>query len=335
MKVTIRKTNMLAALVLMIASVMYLSGCGSLGVDKSPSSGSNEKAPVKIHLASQPTYFQTYVAEKLGYFKEAGLDVEISTFNYGPPIIEGLTAENIDVGFMGDMPVYAGLANGLNIKVIGSASSSGDNQGIAVREASGIHQLSDLKGKKIAVPFGSNAQPFLYLLLEKGGLTEKDVEIVNLSPADGVSSLIAGNIDADVIWEPNLSQAAADGNGISVLQRGKDIKLFVSPIVARDDFVQQHPEETAKLLSALQRAAVWSKENPDKAIQIVHEATESAVPGLKILLNVGDLNLSLTQEKIDALVKGANDSYKYGLLKKEVDIKKSIDLSLLQKAAIQ
>lgn len=333
MNFIIRKKTVFVGLLLM-AMAVYLTGCGD---SKQEGSGSAAKSEgiVKIRLASQPTYFQTYVAEKLGYFKEEGLDVEISTFNYGPPIIEGLTSENIDIGFMGDMPAYAGIANSLDIKIIGSASSSGDNQGIAVRDAANIQQLSDLKGKKVAVPFGSNAQPFLYLLLEKGGLTEKDVEIVNLSPADGVSSLVAGNIDADVIWEPNLSQATERGNGISVLQRGRDVKLFVSPIVARGDFAKAHPEETAKLLKALQRAAEWAKANPDKAVEIVHEATEAAAPGLKILLDVGDLNLPLTQEKIDALDKGAKDSYKYGLLKKEVDIKKYIDTSFLQKIGIQ
>jgi aliphatic sulfonates family ABC transporter substrate-binding protein len=326
MKLTaMKKTTLLLGILILMT--VYLSGCSSSEQGKGQASGSNNT--VKIHLASQPTYFQTYVAEKLGYFKDEGLDVEISTFNYGPPIIEGMTADNLDVGFMGDMPVYAGIANGLDIKVIGSAGSSSDNQGIAVRDAANIHQLSDLKGKKIAVPFGSNAQPFLYLLLAKGGLTEKDVEIVNLSPADGVSSLIAGDIDADVIWEPNLSQAAENGNGVSILQRGKGIKLFVSPIVARNEFIKDHPEETAKLLRALQRATEWIKENPDEAIEIVHEATEASKPGLKILLDVGDLNVTLTQDKIDALDKGAKDSYKYGLLKKDIDITKYVDTSLL------
>ncbi len=310
-----------------------LTGCGSSAQENGQSSDANK--PVKIRLASQPTYFQAYVAEKLGYFKDEGLDVEMSTFNYGPPIIEGMTSDNIDVGFMGDMPVYSGIANGLDIKVIASGGASSDNQGIVVRDAANIHSLSDLKGKKIAVPFGSNTQPFLYLLLAKGGLTENDVEIVNLGPADGVSSLIAGNVDADVIWEPNLSQAAEAGNGVTLLQTGKGVKLFISPIVARSAFIKDHPEETAKLLKALQRAAEWSKANPDKAIEIVHEATEATTPGLKILLNVADLNLKLDQNAIDALDKGEKDAYKYGLLKKNVDITKYIDTSLLEKAGIQ
>ncbi|WP_196605507.1 ABC transporter substrate-binding protein [Pectinatus haikarae] len=327
----IRKT---AAILGIFLSMLYFAGCGSSAQEDGEKSAAKD-SNVKIRLASQPTYFQVYVAEKLGYFKDEGLDVEISTFNYGPPIIEGMTSDNLDVGFMGDMPVYSGIANGLDIKIIASASASSDNQGIAVRDAAHIHQLSDLKGKKIAVPFGSNAQPFLYLLLAKGGLTEKDVEIVNLGPSDGVSSLVSGDIDADVIWEPNLSQAAETGNGVSVLQRGTGIKLFVSPILARNQFIKDNPEATAKLLKALQKAAEWSKANPDKAIEITHEATEATVPGLKILLDVGDLNLTLTQDKIDALDKGAKDSYKYGLLKKNVDIAKYIDTSILQKAGIQ
>lgn len=325
-------TALLGAALLIMAGV--LAGCGN-SAEKAEGGKPAAGSPVKIRLASQPTYFHAYVAEKLGYFKDAGLDVEISTFAYGPPIIEGFTSGDLDVGFMGDMPIYSGIANGLDLEIIGSVGASNRNQGIAVRDAANIKQLSDLKGKKVAVPFGSNANIFLYLLLEKGGLKPEDVEIVNLGPADGVTTLINGAIDADVIWEPNLSKAAEKGNGVSILRRADDLKLFVSPVVARKEFAAQHPEEIAKLLGALEKAAQWSAANQDKAVEILHAKTEADPAALKLFLELNDLALPLTQGKIDSLVKGAEDAFKFGLVKKQLDIKKAINTTYLEKAGIK
>lgn len=326
MKIDIwRKMLVLMAIIVIPLS---LTGCGGAGAVKD--AVGTKAAPVKIKLASQPGHFQSYIADELGFFKDEGLDVEVVTFSYGPPMIEAFTAGAVDFGLLG-----AGIANGLDISIVGVYSAGTQLQGIAVRDDAQIKSLADLKGKKVAVAFGSNLQPFLYLLLEKGGLTDKDLEIINLGMNDGVTSLIKGDIAADVASEPNLSKAAAPGNGVTVLQRSEGIKLFVSPIIARNEFLKNHPEESVKVLKALARAGEWAKTHKEEAVKIANKKTEADINGLSTRIAKDNLSIALNDEKIEALVKGAKDAYKYGLLKKDLDIKKYIDTTFLAKAGIE
>ena len=77
----------------------------------------------------------------------------------------------------------------------------------------------NLKGKKIGLTLGSNAEHLLNIVLEDAGLTQKDVEIVALEQADILSVLQTGDIDAAAVWEPRISQTKeyafrlADGEG--------------------------------------------------------------------------------------------------------------------------
>ncbi len=290
---------------------------------------------VKIRFAVQPGDIQPFVAEKLGYFEDAGLDVELIQFSYGPPIIEAFTSKAVDFGLLGDLPVYSGIANNVDLKIIGTYSSSSISKGLLVRDDANIKELSDLKGKKVAVPFGSNSQPLLYLFLEKGGLTEEDVEIINLSFTDSVTSIIAGDIQAAVVGEPQLSLASAEGNGVSIFSDATGLKLFVNPIIGRGEFTDKYPELTSKFLGALEKAAEYATENVDEAATIASDATEIDEYAVKANLTKNELYLALPQEKIDALVTGAEQAYEFELIKEKIDILSYIDTSYLEAAGVQ
>jgi aliphatic sulfonates family ABC transporter substrate-binding protein len=291
--------------------------------------------PVRLRLAVQPGDIQPYVAQKLGYFEEDGIDVELISFSYGPPIIEAFTSKSVDFGLVGDLPAYSGIANGIDITIIGTYSTSETQNGLIARNAANIKKLEDLKGKRVSVPFGSNSQPLLYLYLERAGLKDTDVEIINLSVTDSVASLVAGRIDAAVVWEPHLSTATKPGSGISELFSAEGFKLFVNPIIARGEFIAQYPEQTAKLLKVLNRAGIWAKEHQDEAAKIVADATEIDIEAVKINIRKRGLDPNLSTNRIDALILGAAQSFKYGLLTQKIDVAAHIDVSYLKAAGIQ
>lgn len=305
-----------------------------LFVNCTPASGAaGEK--VKLILASQPSVFQPIIAREKGFFDEEGLDVEINQFSYGPPIVEAITAKNADFGFLGDMPAYSAIANDAGVIVIGSIGASSVMHGIAVRSDRKIDSLRDLKGKAIGVPFGSNTQPLVYLYLDKAGLTEDDVEIFNVAAADITAALVRGDIDAGVVWEPVLSVATKEGNNAKLLVTAEGIKLFADPIIAREEFTKAHPEETAKLLRALNRAGVWAHEHQQEAAEIQNKATEVDLEALLLTLARKDLSAGINDEWLSAFEKGARDAFKYGLLKKDIDVRNYVNLEFLKAAGIQ
>ncbi|MDR3166291.1 MAG: aliphatic sulfonate ABC transporter substrate-binding protein [Synergistaceae bacterium] len=303
-------------------------------VNCAPASGATgEKA--KLILASQPSVFQPVIAREKGFFTEEGLDVEINQFSYGPPIVEAITAKNADFGFLGDMPAYSAIANNAGVIVIGSIGVSSVMHGIAVRSDRNIDSLEDLKGKAIGVPFGSNAQPLVYLYLDKANLTENDVEIFNVAAADITAALVRGDIDAGVVWEPVLSVAIKEGNNVKLLATAEGIKLFADPIIARKEFIEAHPEETTKLLRALDRAGAWAHEHQQEAAELQNKATEVDMEALLLTLAKKDLSAGINDEWLSSFEKGAHDAFKYGLLKKEINVRNYVNLEFLKAAGIQ
>jgi ABC-type nitrate/sulfonate/bicarbonate transport system substrate-binding protein len=206
---------------------------------------------------------------------------------------------------------------------------------IAVRSDRNIDSLADLKGKAIGVPFGSNTQPLVYLYLDKAGLTENDVEIFNVAAADITAALVRGDIDAGVVWEPVLSVATKEGNNVKLLATAEGIKLFADPIIAREEFTKAHPEETAKLLRALDKAGVWAHEHQQEAAEIQNKATEVDIDALLLTLAKKDLSAGINDAWLSAFEKGARDAFKYGLLKKEIDVRSYVNLEFLKAAGIQ
>jgi len=81
------------------------------------------------------------------------------------------------------------------------------NYRMMARKSSGIHNLSDLKGKRIATPVSTSAAFYLHKMLGRVGLTEQDVTVVPAAPDKGGDMLIAGTVDALAVWEPEPERA--------------------------------------------------------------------------------------------------------------------------------
>ena len=126
-------------------------------------------------------------------------------FQSGPPQFEGLAANQLDFSQVGNSPVIAGQAAGIDFKEIGLSQDGLKANGILVNKNSEIQKVEDLKGKKIAVAKGSSGFDFLYKVLDQAGLSAKDVQIIQLQPDEAISAFENGSVDAWSIWEPSLS----------------------------------------------------------------------------------------------------------------------------------
>ena len=146
------------------------------------------------------------------------------------------------------------------------------------------------------------------------------MEVINLQNADAVNALVAGDIQAAVLWDPFLTQAA-NSEGLTQIADTKDIRTFVCPISTSTEFLEAHPAEVKALLRALDKGGQWAKANIDEAAQIVSDYFEADnADAVRLSIEKTDNSVALTQEKIDALVLGAEECYKFGLIEEEVDI---------------
>ena len=131
-----------------------------------------------------------------------GIDVQWTEFQFGPPMLEAMRVNAVDIGAVGDTPpVFAQAAHG-DLLYIAAQRSGG--QAILLPPGSTLQTLHDLKGKKVAFGRGSSAHSLTIAALEKGGLTYAEIQPIYLGPADAGATFERGAIDAWTIWDPVL-----------------------------------------------------------------------------------------------------------------------------------
>ena len=135
-----------------------------------------------------------------------------------------------------------------------------------------IQQLSELKGKRIAVQKGSSAHELLAKVLQKAGLSWSDIQPVWLPPADARAAFSKGSVDAWVVWDPYLSAAELDGSA-KVLVDGQAFPATYSFYVASPAFLKQHPQSAAKFLHSVNQADQWVVQHPQQAVEVLAKST--------------------------------------------------------------
>jgi sulfonate transport system substrate-binding protein len=299
-------------------------------------------AAEEIRIATQPIphYAPIFVAKQKKWLEEelakvgAKPAIKWTSFTAGPPINESFAAGQQDIGFLGDTPAIIGKAAGIDTRIIGLTSTGPKSLAVIVPAKSGIRSPKDLKGKKVAVVKGSYAHHLLVLVLEKGGLTTNDIELINLSQADIATAIINGNIDAAAVWEPLISKLETQG-AVRVLADGTGIKKGELVIIATDAFVSKHREQTKALLRAYQRGAKFIKSNPKEAAQLI--AADVNLPPdllLKVFAKF-DYHPAIQLDDIAELKKSEAFMRSAGLIKVQVNIDAFADVRLTRESGIR
>ena len=202
------KRKILAFLLFSAVGGTVLAGCSSGAEDstsvrleaESSSAGSSVSSNgLEVHIGDQPSFFILKIADKEGYFedefKNSGVKIVVDDFvNQGSAVVEAMNSGDVDLGIIGSMPLVTADANGSGFKAISSVNVSEDGFKLLTAPGLQVDGVSGLKGKKIAVKFSSNEHEMLLTLLKNAGLSETDVEILNMSADDCLNSLLAGKM---------------------------------------------------------------------------------------------------------------------------------------------
>jgi sulfonate transport system substrate-binding protein len=138
-------------------------------------------------------------------FELAGLnddlpyEIEYVRFDSGPLVNEGFAAGQIDIGTLGDNPAIGAAVRGLPVTVLAPLDSDGPSIILEASPESGIEELEDLEGKKIAFTTGTAQHGLVLRALDSVGLKQDDVEQIDVPLADLPATLENGTADAAVI----------------------------------------------------------------------------------------------------------------------------------------
>jgi len=287
---------------LWLSIVAAVALCGSAyGADK-----------IRISISSLDVAFLTSgVAQKRGFFKEEGLDVELIRMNANVSITALATGDTDYTMIFGS--VVRGAMRGLPIKVVASFMDSSTHTLIARPE---FKSIKDLKGKTLGVSsFGATADVAARMMFKQAGIDpEKEIKIIALG-ADRArfAALKEGIIDVAVISPP----ADVEGKkmGFNVLARAYE--LFSFPFVGLGTNVKklkEKPDEIKKTIKALIKANRYIPANRDGAIQVLAEwgrtDRESAASSYDGTVKVFNADGSIPQDGLKLVIDQAKQALK-------------------------
>lgn len=162
-----------------------------------------------------------------------GVKVTWHEFTNGLPLLEAINLGHIDFGadVADTVPIFAQAA-GAKLAYIAEESASPSAQAILVSKDSPIRTIADLRGKKIAVTKGAGSHYLLIAALAKAGLSLKDVSPAYLTPGDGRTAFVSGNVDAWVAWDPFLTSARRQSDA-RIVTDGSTVSPTTSAITLR------------------------------------------------------------------------------------------------------
>ena len=197
-------------------------------------------------------------------------------------VVSGLTSQE---GEFDIAMVASNMAANLYNKTDGDVRilALGTQGVLHILEGSGgtaIQSMADLKGKTIyATGQGANPEYILRHLLTENGLDpDKDVEIVFADPTEISAKLLSGEIDTAMLPVPAATAAIAKSRGsvrdaIDLTQVWNDLdngsQLIMSAVVARADFIEEHPQAVQTFLREYEGSVTYVRDNPELAGELV------------------------------------------------------------------
>ena len=231
--------------------------------------------PFAVHIA----------AIQKGWFRDAGFaNVTTKTFTAGALAGEALVAGEVHFWTPGNLPPISMYHNGIPVVLLGTNCVGNNLDKLVVRKDANVNTPQDLYRIKIGLLQGSVASAQLHYLAKHYGLDEKRLQVVNLQPPEQLASLVSGNVQAMLVWEPwgyralkSVDSKILHTGNISHFEgdRGQRVKISDnrSVFVASQEFVRKNPKAVRAILQVLLRAQryVADPKNLDETLRLYTE----------------------------------------------------------------
>jgi NitT/TauT family transport system substrate-binding protein len=224
-----------------------------------------------------------FVAREKGFFKEEGLDMQGKSFSAPgdglPPLLTGdldavlSTADSV-------LTVLDKAPGQLRVVYLTDTSAGAD----AILAKKDIGGIKAMKGRKVAATLGQCNQLLLEKALEKAGLTDADIQLVNMNPDDAGSAFAAGKIDVAVTWEPWITKVSGEKKGHVIFSSKETPNLILDVLAISTKTAKNKPAETRAFLKALNRGYEFVQAHTDEAVALAAKALEQKPEEVKAML---------------------------------------------------
>jgi NitT/TauT family transport system substrate-binding protein len=267
---------------LMFAGLLVIAAAGLAHAD--------ERMKAKIGVLRLSSSAPVFIAQDKGYFRDAGLDVELKFFDAAQPIAVATTSGDVDFGITAFTAGLYNLAGKGTLKVIGGMSREKAGYPLIGYFASnnafaaGLKTPKDLAGKRVAVTqVGSSFHYSLGLLADKYGFRLADVKVLPLQSLSNAAAALKGEtVDAALLPASTARKLMDDGGAKLLGWVGDETPWQLGAVFASPKTLADKARVT-KLLAALVRA---DREYHDVILAAVKDGNAPVNEATKPLLEI-------------------------------------------------
>jgi len=263
-------------IILIILAIGSLLGCSPASQDK----GAKHSPPIQFGTLPVIQALPLFVAAEKGYFKEAGLNVELVPFNSAMEKDVAMSAGQIS-GYFGDMitPIVL-TGNGTLVKIVAAYFNTQSEQRMFAILAAPKYPKKDLQSLAsdgIACSSNTMLDYLMTRLLGKKGIAANKINLVEVKSIPiRLQMLMSEQVPAAVLPEPLVTLAEMKGARVIIDDRGTGMTATV--LVFSDQFLEKNPDIVKTFIKVVQKANDFINQNPDQVRPIMNRECKMPEP---------------------------------------------------------
>jgi NitT/TauT family transport system substrate-binding protein len=243
-----------------VASVLVIAGA----------SQTVQAEPLRLSYFVWPGYGPFFVAQEKGFFAKEGVEVELINIEDHGAVVAGLSSGQINgvLGAPQDAATFSEPGEPMVCVLLTDVSRGADG----ILAANDIQSVPDLNGRSVAVLSGSFQLYYLNVVLKEFGLSQADVEIIDLSAEDAATAFLLQEVDAAVTSEPWLSEGQKAQHGHLLIDTSEDLGEMYAGLVTPVRVFRERESDFEALGRAWDASVAYVRAEPEEALEIMRRS---------------------------------------------------------------
>jgi NitT/TauT family transport system substrate-binding protein len=264
------KLSRKSMIIVMSALLLVLSACGSNSKSNSETAngetGELKKVVLRLKWVHQAQFAGFYTAVEKGFYKEAGLDVEIRPGGADFPSVQMIASGTEHFGVTGADQILMAREKGVPVTALSAIYRKTPFVLFSLKD-SGITKMEDLVGQKIGVKLGGNEELTYRAMVKNAGIDGSKVE--EMPAKYDLSPLLSGQVKAWPGYVINEVLAVQElGNEVNIIQPSDyDINFYADTLFTTEDIIKRDPEMVKSFVQASMKGWSYAIENPEEAAE--------------------------------------------------------------------
>jgi len=245
--------------------------------------GAQALTPLRVSTTPIDLGAEVLYANDLGYFREAGLDVDVTVLANGAAVAASVASGAEDIGEANLVSLASAHGNGVPFVVIapaGNYTSKAPTTVMVTAKSSTLRTAKDLDGKTVGVVAVKDiTQIGASAWIDKTGGNLASVKFIEIPQSAMCTAITSGRVDAGVVSEPFLSIALANGCRVLVACHDSIAKDFlVGAWFANAGWANEHADQVARFRAVIARTARWANAHHPESQRILEKYTKATIP---------------------------------------------------------